>query len=236
MPESYESEHEELTKVATSQHCTNPVLCATVSRHLLPETASFKNIEALHSAVPKGVCFVGTLAKDLAFSASFANPDDDDAHEDHESAMPAKKRRRRSDAEDQAERVAAARGRLAKAMPDLPTAELDIAERVLVKTVNSLRGSEGEVCLQSYALLAKKLSQSDPRPRVVIAARLNAGISIPVALLKSCMGECWADGLLTTQSSLHGISEIDLPLSEEAETAQHYGNASWMLVTSVATR
>jgi len=235
MPESYESEHEELTQVAASQHCTNPVLCATVSRHLLPETASFKNIEELRNAVPKGVCFVGTLAKDLVFSASFADPDDDDDG-DRESAMPARKRRRRSSAEDQADRVAAARARLAKAMPDLPTAELDIAERVLVKTVNSLRGSEGEVCLQSYALLAKKLTRDDPRPRVVIAARLNAGISIPVALLKSCMGECWADGLLTTQSSLHGISEIDLPLSDEAETAQHYGNTSLLLVTSVATR
>tara|TARA_X000001036_G_scaffold223662_1_gene209334 strand:- start:3633 stop:4325 length:693 start_codon:yes stop_codon:yes gene_type:complete len=230
MEVSYQSEHEALTKVAATQNCTDPVLCDAVSRHLLPETVSFKNIEALRSATTKGNCFVGTLAKDLAFSVEFEEPEDADCD------LPPKKRRRQSDAEDQAERVAAARGRLAKAMPDLPAAELDIAEKVLIKTVNALRGSEGEVCLQSYALLGKKLRDSDPRPRVVIAARLNAGISIPVALLKTCMGECWADGLLTTLESIQGISEIDLPLSDEATTAQHYGNASLMLVTSVASR
>lgn len=232
MTTPYGSEHEALTKVAASQHCTNALLCDAVSRHLLPDTASFKNIEALCCAVPNGKCFVGTLAKDLAFSASFSSSEEESC----ESEAPSKKRRRRSDAEDQAERVEGARSRLAKSMPDLPSAELDVAERVLVKVVNSLRGSEGEICLQSYALLAKKLTASDPRPRVVIAARLNAGISIPVALLKSCMGECWTDGLLTTLGSIQGISEIDLPLSDEAKTAQRHGNASLMLVTSVATR
>ena len=138
--------------------------------------------------------------------------------------------------EDEAERVAEARAALAKGLPDLPAAELDIAELALVKLVNKLRGSEGEVCVQSYALLAKKLAASDPRPRVVIAVRLNAGIAMPVALLKACLGECWKDGLITTRETLHGISEVDLPYSAEARAAIAFGNAPLLLVTSVATR
>ena len=99
MTESYESEHDALTKVAVAQHCTDPLLCASVSRHQLPNTASFKNIEALHGAASKGTCFVGTLGKDLVFSAMFG---DAEGNSDQQ-PPPSKKRRRHADA-DQAER------------------------------------------------------------------------------------------------------------------------------------
>ena len=226
----FKDAHEQLTDVAKAQNCTASSLVRAVSRHVLPETASFANLEAIsgHTDAP---CFVGTSAKQLALSAHLEAPQgprDED--------RPAKKRRRTSNAEDEAYRVAGARERLAKDVPDLPAEELNIAEAVLVRLVNLLRGTEGEVCVQSYALLAKKLSDTDPRARVVIAARLNAGIAMPVGLLKACLGECWEDGLLTTLSTLHGISEVDLPYSPEAEAALAYGNAPLLLVTSVATR
>jgi len=231
--EDYTEPHTKLSLVARKQNCTESSLVRTVSRHVLPETASFENIEAIRSATD-APCFVGTSATQLVISAHLQPPTapDDDA----DAVQPSKKRRRSSDAMEQAERVNSARTRLSKDLPDLPAAELDIAERALVRLVNRLRGTEGEVCVQSYALLAKKLSTTDPRARVVIAVRLNAGIAMPVALLKECLGELWADGLLTTLATLHGISEVDLPYSAEAQAALEYGNAPLLLVTSVATR
>jgi hypothetical protein len=68
---------------------------------------------------------------------------------------------------------------------------------------------------------------------VVVAARLNAGIEMKVQLLKSCLGACWEDGLITTLPTLHGIGKLELPLSEEASAAALFGNAAILLVTSV---
>lgn len=229
---SFKESHDALAEVAKVQNCASSELVHSVSRHVLPETTSFANLEAIHAAalVP---CFIGTSAKELAISAHF------EAHVTvvaDDSDLPVKKRRRSTEAEERAEGVADARARLAKKMPDLPSAELNVAEAALVKLVNKLRGSEGEVCIQSYALLAKKLAVDDPRPRVVIAARLHAGVAMPVNLLKEAMGSCWKDGLLTTLSTLHGISEVDLPYSAEAEAALSFGNAPLLLVTSVEMR
>jgi hypothetical protein len=232
--EDWCASHEALCAVAKIQNCTSSALVRTVSRHLLPETASFANIEEIKKAADLLAvqCYVGTSAKALAISAHFA-PVEEEADE---CDRPRRKRRRNAEADDQAERVSGARKRLATGMPDLPSAELDVAELTLVRLVNQLRGSAGEACVQSYALLAKKLSVEDPRARVVIAARLNAGVAMPVRLLKACLGECWQDGLLTTLDTLHGISEVDLPYSAEAEAALSFGNSPLLLVTSVATR
>lgn len=227
---SFNEPHDALAQVAKAQNCTASELLRSVSRHTLPETTSFANLEAIYAAaqVP---CFVGTSGKELAISAHFeAHATVDDA------TLPVKKRRRNTDAEERAERVTEARKQLSKNMPDLPSAELDVAEIALVRLVNKLRGSEGEVCVQSYALLGKKLAQTDPRPRVVMAVRLHAGISMPVDLLKEVLGTCWKDGLLTTLATLHGISEVDLPYSAEAKAALTFGNAPLLLVTSVPLR
>ena len=115
-------------------------------------------------------------------------------------------------------------------------AGLFAAQRAISKLANELRGPSGEVVVQSTALLAKKLAPDDARQRVVIAARLNAGIAMRVDALRNCLGACWADGLLTTQSTLHGIGDIELPLSKEARAAARFGNATILLVTSVAAK
>jgi hypothetical protein len=208
--------------------------------HTLPETTSFANLEALAKAAEKAESYVGTVEKDLMFSAHLTpkvapstTDDDDDAPE-----LPPKKRRRfgGGDFDDDTLRVLAARERLAKSAPNLPSEELDVAQRVLTKLVKDLRGPEGEIVVQSSAILGKKLGVSDSRPRVVVAARLNAGIEINVHLLKECLGECWKDGLLTTLSTLHGIGKLELPLTDEASASAFFGNATILLVTSVPTK
>lgn len=231
---STEATHASLVAVANAQHCRSSALTPTsVSLHTLPETASFANVETLASAV-KSTSYIATQGKDLVFSVRLATSESKEGEEQGETdeELRPKKRRRDTSAEE-ADRVATARSRLAKSVPSLPSDELDIAQQVLTRIVLNLRGPNGEIVVQSYALLSKKLGADDSRARVVIAVRLNAGIELKVELLKTCLGACWNDGLLTTLPTLQGIGKVELPLSEEAAAAAFFGNMSLLLVTSV---
>jgi hypothetical protein len=231
-------QHQALMAVAVKQNCTSSSLEeGNVSMHTLPETASFSNVDALARAAEPAEAYIGTSAGDLVFSVHLA-PAEADADEPIE--PPPKKRRRTASAahgEQHNDReIAAARARLEKSVPELQRDELDVAQKAMSKLVNELRGPEGEVVVQSTAMLAKKLAPDDARQRVVLAARLNAGIAMRVDALRGCLGDCWADGLLTTQPTLHGVGKLELPLSEEAKAASHFGNATILLVTSVAAK
>lgn len=232
----FETRHASLAGAAKTEGCTKSVLTpGNVSVHTLPQTASFANLEALASAC-KTTAYVATVGEDLVFSARLG-PSAGEAQkdeEDEEQPRPAK--RRRDTSAEEADRVASARCRLAKSAPALSSEQLDVAQRVLTKLVRDLRGPNGEIVVQSYAILSKKLGVADAQPRVVVAARLNAGIELKVELLKSCLGACWADGLITTQPTLHGIGKVELPLSEEASAAAFFGNASMLLVTSAPAK
>jgi len=238
MDTGIEKQHVALAAVAEAQNCTTSSLVdGRVSMHTLPETASFSNVDALAKATDVPT-YVGTSASDLVFSAHLATSvqvKDDEQEQEHRP-----KKRRRSDRDENAEHnsreLAAARARLEKSVPDLQSDELDVAQRAITKLVNELRGPSGEVVVQSTAMLAKKLAPDDTRQRVVIAARLNAGIAMRVDALRNCLGACWADGLLTTQPTLHGIGKLELPLSKEAQAASLFGNATILLVTSVAAK
>ncbi|MBG10872.1 MAG: hypothetical protein CMD92_06855 [Gammaproteobacteria bacterium] len=239
-----ETAHASLVAVANAQHCRSSVLTpGKVSMHTLPETASFANIEALASTAKAAsdAMYVATQGQDLVFSVRLSlapkngNGSSERDEEEHDGTHRPKKRRRDTSAEE-ADRVACARSRLAKSAPSLPSSELDIAQQILTKLVLNLRGPNGEIVVQSYALLSKKLGADDERSRVVVAARLNAGIELKVDQLKGCLGVCWKDGLLTTLPTLQGIGKLELPLSEEAAAAAYFGNMSLLLVTSVPAK
>lgn len=233
-----EASHAALVSVANAQHCRRSVLTpGKVSLHTLPETASFSNIEALANAAKGATAtYVATQGKDLVFSARLKQQVLNEEHKtDDEDVSRPKKRRRDTSAEEE-DRVASARQSLAKSAPTLPSDELDVAQQVLTRLVLQLRGPNGEIVIQSYALLSKKLTADDERARVVVAARLNAGIELKVDMLKNCLGACWKDGLLTTLPTLQGIGKLELPLSEEASAAAFFGNMSLLLVTSVSPK
>ena len=229
-------QHRALTDVAIEQNCTSSSLEEErVSMHTLPQTASFSNVGALASAT-NAPTYIGTSASEMVFSAHLLC--EQEGAEEEEEHRPKKRRRGVGEvtAAHNSREVAAARERLEKSVPDLSSAELDVAQRVITRLANELRGSDGEIVVESTVMLAKKLGPSDTRQRVVIAARLNAGIAMRVDALRNCLGECWSDGLLTTQTTLHGIGKIELPLSEEARAAESFGNAAILLVTSVGAK
>ena len=117
----------------------------------------------------------------------------------------------------------------------VPSEELDTAQDVLVRLVTELRGPSQEMLVQSYAMLSKKLHSSDERPSIVLAIRLNAGIPIPVPHMKRCLGVCWRDGVVSIEPSVNGISDLELPLTEEGAASREQGNAPLLVVTSVPT-
>ena len=221
--------------VALKQNCSESSLEESgVSMHTLPETASFSNVDALSRVVDSDDAYVGTSAGDMVFSVHLT-PAEAEVPTD---AQPKKRRRTAPDetvARNERE-IAAARARLEQSVPELESDELDAAQTAITRLANELRGPSGEVVVQSTAMLAKKLAPDDARQRVVIAARLNAGIAMRVDVLRGCLGACWADGLLTTQPTLHGIGKLELPLSEGAQAASLFGNATILLVTSVAAK
>mgnify|MGYP001184350915 CR=1 FL=1 len=241
MASTIAKQHEALVLVATQQNCSASSMEENgVSMHTLPETASFSNVDALARAT-ESQTYIGTLESSLVFSAHLEEAEACE-EEEQEDDRPKKRRRCVGNADackenkESATKIAEARARLEKAVPNLQSDELDVAQKVLTKLVNELRGPAGELVVQSTAILAKKLGPSDTRQRVVVAARLNAGIAMRVEALRNCMGVCWTDGLLTTLPTLHGIGSIELPLSEEARVASQFGNATVLLVTSVSTK
>lgn len=230
--------HAGLTASAKQQSASESSLVnGVVSRHTLPATVSFSNLAALHSAVKDSnklvpqFDFVASSAGALVFSSRFRYAPPPPPME----AAGEKSRKRRRDAgEAHEDRVSEARKQLAKLLPEsVPKSELDVAESVLISLLTELRGPSRELLIQSYALLTKKLESSDERPRVVLALRLQGGVGVPVSHLKRCLGVCWKDGLLSTEPTVAGVDETDLPLSQEGRVSKDLGNLPLLLVTSV---
>ena len=116
---------------------------------------------------------------------------------------------------------------------DVNEKELDAAREVLEKLLGRLTGPDGERAIQSYGLFAKKLAADDPRPRTLIAARLNANAPVRIGELKTALGSCWQDGAITVNDTLDDVSSVSLPLTPEGEAARSFGNAPLLLVTRV---
>ena len=237
-----EASHSSLCLVARAQGCTDSRLVGSVSRHTLQPTVSFANVSAMYQAAKAEAsaagstaprAFLATSGSALVFSTRFQEP--------AAAATPAPKppaisvaqgKRKRELCEDQEEGVGKARRRLAAANGPTSQHELDVAQRV-VEQVLRLRGPSGEVLVQSYALLTKKLKPTDESPSVVVAIRMSSGIPVSVASLKRCMGACWNDGLVSSESSVNGVCDRDLPLTDEGAASMAMGNLPMLIVTSV---
>jgi hypothetical protein len=238
--EAIQAAHASLSAVALGKRCTDSKLVGSVSRHTLPSTASFADVSAMLQAAKASAgsslaqrSFLATLGSALVFSTSFV------AEAPAAAAPPApppptaaQGKRKRELCEDQEEGVSKARRRLAAASGPASQQDLDVAQRV-VEQVLRLRGPSGEVLVQSYALLTKKLKPTDATPSVVVALRLSSGIPVPVGTLKRCMGACWQDGLVSSESSVNGVCDRDLPLTDEGAASMAMGNLPMLIVTSV---
>lgn len=237
-----EDAHARIAAVAHAQSCKSSSLINGLSRHNLPITVSFANLSALHAIVkdcnkllPQND-FVGTSGKELFFSSkfNFVVPDVPTQPNGVLNCNKGKKRQREY-TEDLCNQMAQARKRIAdaQAVPKIPTSEIDTAQDVLTRVVRDVRGPAGEILVQSYAMIRKKLRSDDARPRLVLAIRMNAGIAVPITQLKRALGDCWKDGCVSAESSVQGVCDTDLPLTDEASASMTYGNMPMLIVTSV---
>lgn len=141
-------------------------------------------------------------------------------------------KRKRQLCEDQEDAVSRARKRLSSASAPELQSELETAQVVIEKALG-LRGPAGEVLVQSYALLTRKLKPTDVQPSVVVAMRLNSGLAVPISALKRCLGSCWVDGVVSSERAVSGVCDRDLPLTEEGAASMAMGNLPLLVVTSV---
>lgn len=237
--EAVQAAHASLSAVALGKRCTDSKLVGSVSRHTLPSTASFADVSAMLQAAKASAgnslaqrSFLATLGSALVFSTSFVTEEPAAPPPPPPPPTAAQGKRKRELCEDQEEGVSKARRRLAAASGPASQQELDVAQRV-VEQVLRMRGPSGEVLVQSYALLTKKLKPTDASPSVVVAVRLSSGIPVPVGTLKRCMGACWQDGLVSSESSVNGVCDRDLPLTDEGAASMAMGNLPMLIVTSV---
>ena len=114
----------------------------------------------------------------------------------------------------------------------LNTSEIEVAKDVLHRAM--LMTGEGRSRLvQSVGLFQKKLATTDPRPRLVLALRLHAGVPVLLNVIKTSMGACFVDGAITLNDAVHGVDSVTLPLSEEGKASKDFGNLPILFVTSV---
>lgn len=207
---------------------------AGVLQVMLPDTVCFTNLNQWHEVVKATSKRTGVAIEDLIGSVGT---------EFVMATRIGRKRERPADPpsdralEDVLDKVDVALKGVRKAAPkdSLNDSEVDVARAVLEKAIGGLCGPGGDAerSVQSFGVFQKKLAPSDPRPRLVLALRLNAGIPIKISALKHALGGCWADGALTVGESVSGVDSVQLPLTEEGRASRDFGNLPVLVVTSV---
>ena len=222
-----------LQAVAAELHFETRTTAAGVLQISLTSTAAFASLNTIHEAVKTTSKRVGIPIEDVVMSQG---------SEVILAARIGRKRGRpaepveRGEATDAVDKVASVIAKVKKQSSNaIVDEELDVARGVLERALARLCGVNGaeEKCVQSFGVFQRRLALSDPRPRLIVGLRLNAGIAVAVTHLKTVLGPCWSDGALTTSESIDGVDSVVLPLSDEGEASRAFGNFPILLVTSV---
>lgn len=209
---------------------------AGVIQIFLPETVSFTNINNWRTTCVEVSSKTGVNIEDLLVSQDgrlvIATRIGRKRQRSEDTDAPSQR-----DLDDIEGKVDALIKKVLKTAPkdSIDASELDAAKKILQKATALLIGPLGanERAVQSFGLFQKKLTTADPRPRLLIAFRLNAGIPLSCKLLKQCLGICWADGAITTADSVSGIDSVQLPLTPEGEASRKHGNMPILVVSSI---
>lgn len=197
------------------------------------QSVSFANLSAILAAATGETqrTFVGTVDGSIVVSVNFGYERPAPA------APPARsKKRARDPHEDAAEQAVAQVKRRAGKASELEEVTLDAARSALHALLADLRGAGGETAIESYGLSFKKpeASAAEQRPRLILSVRLTPGVAVPAATLFRLLGpRCKTDGMLTTQDSTSLANGFNLPLSEQAQTAEIHGQRALTLFATV---
>jgi hypothetical protein len=214
-------EHDILARAASAVRATSSELNGSVSKHVLPDTIAFTALHALHEAA-KGVagkshCDFLTVRLDQMIFSYAGNYE----------KLGNGKRKNEMGVEEDVEKM------MQPLVNKVDLAQIVRAKEVAVRLLRDLKGTNHERLVQSVVIAHQKLRATDAEPRVIIAARMASGVSIPVGKLKGALGDCWADGALTIDDSSELVSSFSLPVSEEGQIAEQLGHKALRLVTAV---
>lgn len=258
--EKVQETHDAITNHAGAIGATHSKLARCVSMHYACNPVSFNQIGKFldHSIKVfrnKRHYNMGTLSGEIIVSVNLANsvpqPDTtstlkskrsfDDSHE------------RAKQAVDQARKI------LKRGSASVPVDEehLTYAQGVIERMFRDLRGSNGELVLESLGLSIAPSSvmrantsnfnsqpNSSPpmsptnfstRPQFILACRLSGGIAVPLYMLKSILSTrdgTLFDGLVTTKVDSLG-PEYRLPLSQLGSCAASKGQQSFLLFAAI---
>jgi len=232
--------HAQLAAHASRIGGTDSKHVGLVSRHAFPATLSFANLTTLHEALKasklegRAQDYVATSGRRLVYSARFeqsaagaqAPPP---AATAATSGSSSRKRRRDDDDLETLETAIADARKKVKGVDAIVETDVDAAEALLARAVQSLRGPAGERVVQSYGLLPKKLNADDASERLVVALRCMPGVAISIASLRGAMGGFWQDGMVSVETD---ESSLKLPCTDEGRVAEAHGNASLLVVTA----
>lgn len=229
-----------------------------ISSHSVPGSVSFGLLEsfiqqargALHPH-PEERLFLGSIDGDVYMSAHVrAREGLGDAGAAASAGAGSKRKRRRDDCGDRAEQaVSTVRDRV-RGTPDAASmlAAVELARAVIEQVLRNVRGARNEEVVESCGLSLAPATQltasagggppaggaAPGRPRLIIAARLSAGVPMPIMALRAALGDCFADGMITTRPETLGPS-YQLPLSAAGEAVEQAGQRSMLLFAAVPT-
>jgi hypothetical protein len=231
---------ETLKCVAVGLGYSTKLTSASVLQVILPDTVSFGSLNVWSTSCKEVASKTSVPIEDMLVSQGkqliiATRIGTKRQREESESDRPSQR-----DLDDVQYKVDSLVSKVKKSAPkdSINASEMEIATNVLKKCTALLTGPMGpsEKAVQSFGIFQKKLTASDPRARIVVALRLNAGIPTNCALLKSCLGACWSDGAITVADSVSGVDSVQLPLTEEGAASRDHGNLPILIVTSVAVK
>lgn len=142
------------------------------------------------------------------------------------------KKRGRDMSEEDAER-AVAKVRRSEGGTAITAASYAAAQQCVASLLR-LRGAGGEAVVESWAVSMRKKGEwgaTQDREALVLAARLTAGVALPLGALCAVVRTC-RDGLLTLETDKIDQT-FNLPLSDQGRAAQESGQRSILLMAAV---
>jgi hypothetical protein len=219
-----QARHETISAVAQSHGALRSNFERGVSMHVMPKTVSFFHLRSIINAA-KGAernMFLGVINDELVISINY------NYQASSRDANGASKKRKRDPLEDD---VDSALSRIQCATID--TATLSNARQVLLDILK-LKGERGEKVIESWALTTQKNpANGNPVPRLVLSARITPGVPVSINALKTALGTCFSDGMVTVANPSEFSMGVMLPQKEDSRIAENMGVKSFSLFSTI---
>lgn len=200
------------------------------SIHTLNETVSIAEVTSCYKSLRKdhgNSLFLGTIDKNITMSVNFKH-----TTQSMERSNTSGKKRRREAFEEEVTRAVQKVMKSATDEDQIKEEQYDKSKSVILDMLR-LRASHGENIIESWALSLRKQGEwaSANQSTLVAAFRITAGVAIVIGQLLDCMHGC-LDGMLTIDSD-RVSKEFNLPMSEQAMSAESNGQRTMLLLVTI---